>query len=94
MNTDIISEELLEKAIDKGFKCKSYETITIYDIMKWLRKTRGIHITICVCQYGWFYDVIHITTGNSLVEDYEDDMLQSYEECVLASIEYVLNNII
>ena len=35
MNTDIIvSEEIVNKAIDKGFKCKSYEIITIYDIMR------------------------------------------------------------
>lgn len=43
---------------------------------------------------GWFYEVINISSGKSLVEDYEDDMIQSYEEAALAGIDYVLNNLI
>lgn len=67
---------------------------TIAQVLKWLREEKGIHITICVCGDGWFYEVIHISSGKSLVEDYEDDMVQSYEEAALTGIEYVLNNLI
>ena len=27
---------------------------TISQVLKWLRDEKGIHITICVCGYGWF----------------------------------------
>ena len=67
---------------------------TISQVLKWLRDEKGIHITICVCGDGWFYEVINISSGKSLVEDYEDDMIQSYEEAAIAGIEYVLNNLI
>lgn len=66
----------------------------VSQVLKWLRDEKGIHITICVCGDGWFYEVINISSGKSLVEDYEDDMIQSYEEAALAGIEYVLNNLI
>lgn len=67
---------------------------TISQVLKWLRDEKGIHITICVCGDGWFYEVINISSGKSLVEDYEDDMIQSYEEAAIAGIEYVLDNLI
>lgn len=67
---------------------------TISQVLKWLREEKGIHITICVCGEGWFYEVINISSGKSLVEDYEDDMIQSYEEATLTGIKYVLNNVI
>lgn len=66
----------------------------VSQVMKWLRDEKGIHITICVCGDGWFYEVINISSGKSLVEDYEDDMIQSYEEAAIAGIEYVLDNLI
>lgn len=66
----------------------------VSQVLKWLRDEKGIHITICVCGDGWFYEVINISSGKSLVEDYEDDMIQSYEEAAIAGIEYVLNNLI
>lgn len=66
----------------------------VSQVLKWLRDEKGIHITICVCGDGWFYEVINISSGKSLVEDYEDDMIQSYEEAAIAGIEYVLDNLI
>lgn len=66
----------------------------VSQVLKWLRDEKGIHITICVCGDGWFYEVINISSGKSLVEDYEDDIVQSYEEAALAGIEYVLDNLI
>ena len=75
-------------------KDESLDAPTISQVLKWLRERKGIHITICVCGYGWFYEVIHISSGKSLIEDYEDDMLQSYEDATIAGIEYVINNLI
>ena len=67
---------------------------TISQVLKWLRNEKGIHITICVCGDGWFYEVIHISSGKSLIEDYEDDVIQSYEDATIAGIEYVISNLI
>ena len=73
---------------------KFFDAPTISQILKWLRNEKGIHITICVCGDGWFYEVIHISSGKSLIEDYEDDVIQSYEDATIAGIEYVINNLI
>ena len=78
----------------KDLNENDYLLPTISQVLKWLRDEKGIHITICVCGDGWFYEVIHISSGKSLIEDYEDDMLQSYEDATIAGIEYVINNLI
>lgn len=81
-------------AYEKDYFGENIPCPTIAQVLKWLREKKGIHITICVCGDGWFYEVIHISSGKSLVEDYEDDMIQSYEETTLAGIEYALDNLI
>lgn len=81
-------------AYEKDYFGENIPCPTISQVLKWLRDEKGIHITICVCGDGWFYEVIHISSGKSLIEDYEDDMIQSYEETTLAGIEYVINNLI
>lgn len=100
MNTDIIiSEYLLKKAIDKGFKCKNYEIITIYDIMKWLRDEKNIHIEIYTNASGYNYiisDTPKLGGSDRYWSDHEGPndggCWNLYEECVIAGIEYAINN--
>lgn len=92
----MIQEELLNKAVDKGFKCKNYEIITIYDIMKWLRENKKIYIMIdrsFSVWNGWHYFIC-------IDDDFENPIQQSvksgrtYEVAALNAIEYTLNNLI
>ena len=93
MNTDIISEDILKKAIDKGFKCKSYETITIYDIMKWLREEKKLYVNpdLVLVKNGlnWDFTIIDLNTSDIVFESLAK--YSSYEEASIIGIEYVLD---
>lgn len=99
MNTDIIiSEYLLKKAIDKGFKCKSYEIITIYDIMKWLRDEKNIHIEIYTCASGYDYIISNTPKLGGSDRHWSESegpndggCWDFYEQAVIAGIEHVLD---
>lgn len=66
----------------------------ISQVLKWLRDTKGLHISIGVPlgpNHGWDYDITEI---DGLIFHHADDGYKSYEEAALAGIEYVLDNMI
>ena len=67
---------------------------TISQVLKWLRDTKGLHISIGVPlepNHGWNYDITKI---DGLIFHHADDGYKSYEEAALAGIEYVLDYLI
>lgn len=96
MNIDmIVSEKIVNKAINKGFKCKSYEIITIYDIMKWLRDEKEVDIVI---EPIFFHDdnSDRIRNYNCVIfapqlnKPKHCDYYNKWEESAIAGIEYTL----
>lgn len=70
----------------------NYDAPTISQVLKWLRDEKGIHVCIALGEFSdWMYDVSRID-GNMFCKA-EDDF-ESYEQAVLAGIEYVLDNLI
>lgn len=65
---------------------------TISQVLKWLRDEKGIHVCIALGEFSdWMYDVSRID-GNMFCKA-EDDF-KSYEQAVLAGIEYTIDNLI
>lgn len=65
---------------------------TISQVLKWFREEKGIHVCIALGEFSdWMYDVSRID-GNMFCK--AEDGLKSYEQAALASIEYVLDNLI
>lgn len=72
---------------------------TISQVLKWLRKEKNIHIRPVLWDMGWYVDIhsfnkktdedgVYYEVNNEFQSiDYE-----TYEEAVIAGIEYVLNN--
>lgn len=72
--------------------CDEIIAPTISQVLKWLRDEKGIHVCIALGEFSdWMYDVSRID-GNMFCKA-EDDF-ESYEQAVLAGIEYVLDNLI
>ena len=67
---------------------------TISQILKWLRKEKGLHIAIDIWGRTWGYDIIELTSGNSLHWTAYREDIKSYEDAALDGIEYVLDNYI
>ena len=64
----------------------------ISQVLKWLRKEKGIHICIALGEFSdWMFDISKID-GNVFYGAM--DGFHSYEEATLAGIEYVLDNLI
>lgn len=88
---------------DSGFECRCYYDYddfderdfiapTIHQVLKWLRDEKGIHVCIALGEFSdWVYDVSRID-GNMFCK--AEDGFESYEQAVLAAIEYVLDNLI
>lgn len=71
--------------------CDEIIAPTISQVLKWLRDEKGIHVCIALGEFSdWMYDVPRID-GNMFCKA-EDDF-ESYEQAVLAGIEYVLDNL-
>lgn len=89
MNEDFVSFELAKKLREKGYY---YEGRHIYDVLKWLREEKGIHIEISP---QWQYTVYDmrcnplIGLGCSDMQNYDD-----YTKASIAGIEYCLDNLI
>lgn len=88
-----------------GFKCREYYDYedfdehdyiapTISQVLKWLREEKKIHIDIDICGRTWGYDIIKLTSGNSLHWTAYNENINNYEQAALAGIEYVLDNLI
>ena len=67
---------------------------TISQVLKWLREEKDIHIVIDIWGRTWGYDVLDLPSGNSLHWDAYNENINSYEQAVLAGIEYVIDNLI
>lgn len=71
----------------------TYPNAHIYDVLKWLRKEKKLHIAVDIWSREWGYDVLRLMGGDSLhwsgIANYKN-----YEEAALAGIEYVLDNLI
>lgn len=67
---------------------------TIFQVLKWLREEKKIHIAIDIWGRTWGYDIIKLTSGNSLHWTAYNENINNYEQAALAGIEYVLDNLI
>ena len=67
---------------------------TISQVLKWLRKEKGLHIAIDIWGRTWGYDIMELSSGNSLHWTAYREDIKSYEDAALAGIEYVLDNLI
>lgn len=71
---------------------------TISQVMKWLREEKKIHISIDICDDGWFFDITYFYKSDTGVYEIElpykssnaTPNYDSYEQAVLTGIEYVL----
>lgn len=66
---------------------------TIDEVLKWLRKEKGLHIEIRLFCVGYGFDIIRITDRKKLAWSGTDERV-NYESAALAGIEYVLDNLI
>ena len=78
-----------------------YIAPTISQVLKWLRERKKIHISPVLWGMGWYVDIQSFTkeTDEDGVSYDVDNKFQSidyetYEEAVIAGLEYVLNKII
>ena len=67
---------------------------TISQVLKWLREEKRLHIAIDVWSKTWGYDIIKLTSGNSLRWTAYREDIKSYEDAALDGIEYVIDNLI
>lgn len=67
---------------------------TISQVLKWLRKEKNLHIAIDIWGRTWGYDIMELTSGNSLHWTAYREDIKSYEDAALDGIEYVLDNLI
>ena len=67
---------------------------TISQVLKWLRKEKGLHIAIDIWGKTWGYDIIELSSGNSLHWTAYREDIKSYEDAALDGIKYIINNLI
>lgn len=91
MNEDFIPFELLCKLREKGYH---YEGRHIYDVLKWLREEKKIHISIDIWGRTWGYDILNLPSGNSLHWTAYDENINNYEKAAIAGISYYSDNLI
>lgn len=63
---------------------------TISQVLKWLRKERGLFVQIMFVDKSYYYEVIDITTDK--VKCISGDYKESPELAALAGIEYIIDN--
>ena len=66
---------------------------TISQVLKWLREEKRLHIAIDIWGRTWGYDIIELTSGNSLHWTAYREDIKSYEDAALDGIEYILDNL-
>ena len=72
---------------------------TIYQTLKWLREEKNIHLIVEIADSGWYYTIypnVRWEDGKLKSDKYIMSFKNknSYEEAVLAGIEYILDNLI
>lgn len=113
MKEDFVTYDLAVKLKEKGFKYNKKNLLdricmenqinhpTIYQVLKWLREEKKIHIDIGIwdCKYIPFIvyiDVLdeNIVHTNKTVDVDDCKLFDTYEQAALAGIEYVIDNLI
>lgn len=68
---------------------------TIAQVLKWLRKEKGIFIFVDVrLDLEWYYEVWNIKGKLSVLGNVSYNKNNSYEQAAIAGIEYVVGNLI
>ena len=67
---------------------------TISQVLKWLREEKRLHIAIDVWGRTWGYEIIELTSDNSLRWTAYREDIKSYEDAALDGIEYIIDNLI
>jgi hypothetical protein len=72
---------------------------TIGEVLKWLRDTHNIHINVGFVRFNGNTELYWVFSVENIKDDVEYDWLystshDSYEEAIIAGIEYVLDNLI
>lgn len=107
---DLVTYQITKKLKEKGFPIKGKEIIsgdngvfiptpTIAQVLKWLREEKNTHLIVEIANSGWYYILypnIRWEDGKLKSDKYIMSFKnkESYEEAVLAGIEYVLNKLI
>ena len=113
MKEDFVTYDLAVKLKDKGFdeyceyghflegsKAILY-TPTIYQVLKWLREEKNLHIEIISAAYGYIYIISDTPNNGGTDRAYskyrgsnDAGAWDDYNECVFDAIEYVIDNLI
>lgn len=74
---------------------------TISQVLKWLREEKNIHVSPVLWCRGWYVDIQSFTKEideervyYDVYNEFQSTDYETYEESVIAGIEYVLNNLI
>lgn len=95
-----IVEDCLYSYNSSPVECIGSELIdapTIAQVLKWLRKTKGLYVDISLCKKGYYAIVYETNFPDN--KDYAnswnvDALSDTYEQTALDVIEYVLDNLI
>ena len=74
---------------------------TIYQVLKWLREEKRIHICIDIYDDGWFFDIASFHKEDTGVYEIKlpymssnvTPVYHSFEQAALAGIEYAIDNL-
>jgi hypothetical protein len=115
---DLVTYQMSKKLKEKGFPITGKEIIyegngvfiptpTFYQVLKWMREEKKLHVEPCVISREevefapkytyWSFGIMSIEGGYFIYQEYHkfnDDKFDSYEDAALAGIEYVLDNLI
>ena len=82
-------------------KDEAYTAPTISQVLKWLREEKNIHVSPVLWYKGWYVDIQSFTkeideerVHYDVYNEFQSTDYETYEESVIAGIEYVLNNLI
>ena len=67
---------------------------TVSQVLDWLRTEKGLHIAIDIWSKTWGYDIIELSSGNSLHWTAYREDIKSYEDAALDGIKYILDVLI
>jgi hypothetical protein len=86
-------------AYEKEYYGEDIPCPTISQVLDWLRTNHGMHVRVDLWRKGWYFDVISYEYDESYNEykvttKYQSKDYKSYDNAMLAGIEYVLDNLI
>ena len=112
MAEDLVTYQICKKLKEKGFPITGKEIIyegngvfiptpTFYQVLKWMREEKELHIEFIANASGYYY-IISRTPQRGASDLYcgfdggtnDSGVWDDYEQCVLDAIEYGLDNLI